>query len=89
MTQPAEQFLASATTAMSDLTSMAATALAGFERLVELNMATAKSALAGTVEHMQAGFDVKAPQGMAAVASLTQPMAEKAAADGPVPSPAS
>ena len=82
MTQPAEQFLASATTAMSDLTSMAATALAGFEKLVELNMATAKSALADSAEHMQAGFGVTAPQDMAAVASLAQPMAEKAAAYG-------
>ena len=82
MNQAAEQFLASATTAVTDLNTVATTALAGFEKLVELNMATAKSALADSAEQLQAGFAAKAPQDMAAVASLTQPMAEKAAAYG-------
>jgi len=85
MTQPAEQFLASATAAMSDLNKMAATAMAGFEKLVELNLSTAKSALADTAEQMQTGFAAKAPQDLAAMASigaLAQPMAEKAAAYG-------
>ena len=79
MNQAAEQFLASATTAVNDLNTMATTALAGFEKLVELNLATAKSALADTAEQMQAGFAVKAPQDVAAMA---QPMADKAAAYG-------
>lgn len=82
MTQAAEQFLASANTAMADLNHMAADAMAGFEKLVELNLSTAKSALAATAEQMQAGFAVKAPQDFTAVAGLAQPMAEKAAAYG-------
>lgn len=79
MTQVNEQFIASAKTAMADLNTMAVTALAGFEKLVELNMSTAKAAMADTAEQMQAGFAVKAPQDMAA---LAQPMADKAAAYG-------
>ena len=82
MTQPAEQFLASATAAMSDLNKMAATAMAGFEKLVELNLSTVKSALADTAEQMQTGLAAKAPQDMAAMGALAQPMAEKAAAYG-------
>lgn len=82
MTQPTEQFLASATAAMADLNKLAATAMAGFEKLVELNLSTAKSALADTAEQMQTGFAAKAPQDMAAMGLLAQPMAEKAAAYG-------
>jgi phasin family protein len=82
MTQPAEQFLASAKTAMSDLNNMAATALAGFEKLVELNISTAKTVMADTAEQMQTVFAAKAPQDLTAVAALAQPMAEKAAAYG-------
>ena len=79
MTQPAEQFLAAANTAMADLNDMATTAFAGFEKLVELNMSTAKTALADAAEQVQAGFAAKAPQDLTAAA---QPMAEKAAAYG-------
>lgn len=82
MSKPAEQFLASAQTAMSDLTDLATKSLAGFEKLVELNMATAKTAMADTAEQMQAAFAAKAPQDLAAVQGLVQPMAEKAAAYG-------
>jgi len=82
MTQPAEQFLTSAKTAMADLNDMAATALAGFEKLVELNLATAKTAMADTAEQVQSAFAAKAPQDLAAVSALAQPMAEKAAAYG-------
>ncbi len=82
MNQAAEQFLASATTAVADLNTMASTAMAGFEKLVELNLATAKSALADTAEQMQAGFAAKAPQDLAGMSSLAQPMADKAAAYG-------
>ncbi|CAD5369661.1 Phasin_2 domain-containing protein [Rubrivivax sp. A210] len=82
MNQPAEQFLASAKTAMSDLNEMAATAMAGFEKLVELNMSTAKSALADSAGQLQAGLSAKAPQDLGAAAALAQPMAEKAAAYG-------
>jgi phasin family protein len=82
MTQPAEQFLTSAKTTVDDLTNMAATALAGFEKLVELNVATAKAAMADTAEQMQSAFATKAPQDLSAVSALAQPMAEKAAAYG-------
>ena len=86
MTQSAEQFLASATTAataaLADLNTMATTAMSGFEKLVELNLSTAKAALADSAEQMQAGFAAKAPQDMAAMTSLVQPMADKAAAYG-------
>ena len=82
MTQPAEQFLASAQTALTDLNTMAVTALSGFEKLVELNLSTTKALLADTAEQMKTGFDAKAPKDLAAAASLAQPMAEKAAAYG-------
>ena len=82
MTQSAEQFLASAKTAMSDLNDMAANAMAGFEKLVELNMSTVKAALTDTAEQVQTGFAAKAPQDLSAAAALVQPMAEKAAAYG-------
>ena len=80
MTQPAEQFLASAKTAVTDLTDLAATSMAGFEKLVELNMATAKAALSDSAEQMQAAFSAKAPQDLTAAAQFAQPMSEKAAA---------
>lgn len=82
MTQPTEQFLTSAKTAMADLNDMAATALAGFEKLVELNLATAKTAMADTTEQVKSAFAAKAPQDLTAVTALAQPMAEKAAAYG-------
>jgi phasin family protein len=82
MTQPTEQFLTSAKTAMADLNDMAATALAGFEKLVELNLATAKTAMADTTEQVRSAFAAKAPQDLTAVTALAQPMAEKAAAYG-------
>ncbi|WP_088282306.1 phasin family protein [Ideonella sp. A 288] len=81
-TQPAEQFLSSAKAAVTELNTMATTTMAGFEKLVELNMATAKSALADAAEQMQAGFAAKAPQDMASMAAFAQPMADKAAAYG-------
>ena len=82
MTQPAEQFLASAKAAVTDLNNMAATALAGFEKLVELNLATAKAVLAETEQQMQTGLAAKAPQDLNAAAALAQPAVEKAAAYG-------
>ncbi|OYU97981.1 MAG: Phasin (PHA-granule associated protein) [Burkholderiales bacterium PBB5] len=82
MNQPTEQFLNAAHTTLGELNSLAATGLAGFEKLVELNLATAKDAMADTAEQMQAALSAKAPQDLAATASLLQPMAEKAAAYG-------
>jgi molecular chaperone GrpE len=67
MTQAAEQFLASAKSAVSDLGELAAKNMAAFEKLVELNMATAKSAVADSAEQMQAAEG--AEQGPAAEAA--------------------
>jgi phasin family protein len=82
MTQPAEQFLANAKTTLASLTDLAATSLAGFEKLVALNLATAKSAIADSAEQLQAAASVKSPQDLSAVTGLVQPAAEKAAAYG-------
>ncbi|MFM9915745.1 MAG: phasin family protein [Rhizobacter sp.] len=82
MTQPAEQFLNSAKTTMAELNDMTTTTLAGFGKLVELNMATAQAAMAEVAEQMQAGFAIKSPQDLTDVTGLVQPMAEKAAAYG-------
>ena len=51
MSQPTEQFLAAANAAMADLNKMAATAMTGFEKLVELNLSTAKAALAASTSN--------------------------------------
>lgn len=80
MTQANEQFLNSAKTTMADLNDMTSTTMAGFSKLMELNMATAQAAMADAAEQMQAGFAAKSPQDLSA-ASI-QPMAEKAAAYG-------
>jgi phasin family protein len=82
MTQVAEQFLASAKSAVSDLGEMAAKNMAAFEKLVELNMATAKSAVADSAEQMQAAFAARTPQDLTSAADLVKPMADKAAAYG-------
>ncbi len=82
MNQVTEQFSNTAKTTMADLNDMTATTLTGFGKLMELNMATAQAAMADAAEQMQAGFAVKSPQDMTAVAGLVQPMAEKAAAYG-------
>ena len=54
MNQPVEQFLSSAKTAVADATDLAATSFAGYEKLVELNMSTAKSALDDASEQLRA-----------------------------------
>jgi phasin family protein len=82
MSQPTEQFLNAAHTALGELNSLAATGMAGFEKLVELNLATAKNAMADTADQVQAALSAKAPQDLGAPAALLQPMAEKAAAYG-------
>ena len=82
MTQAAEQFLASAKTAVADLGEIAAKNMAAFEKLVELNMATAKSAVADSAEQMQAAFAARTPQDLSSAAELVKPMADKATAYG-------
>ena len=82
MTQPAEQFIASTKTALADMTEIAHSSLAGFEKLVALNLATAKTALADTAEQFNHLLAAKSPQDLAGVTALVQPAAEKAAAYG-------
>lgn len=82
MTQPAEQFMNSAKTTMADLNDLTSTTMAGFGKLMELNMATAQAAMADAAAQMQAGLAIKSPQDLGAVSGLVQPMAEKAAAYG-------
>ncbi len=82
MNQANEQFLNAAKTTVADLNEMTSTTLAGFTKLMELNMATARAAMTQAAEQMQAGFSMKTPQDMSAISGLAQPMAEKAAAYG-------
>ena len=82
MTQSADQFLNTAKTAMADLNDMTATAMAGFGKLVELNLSTAQTAMADATAQMQAGFAAKAPKDLADATGLVQPMADQAAAYG-------
>ena len=82
MTQSNAQIMNSAKTTMTDLNNMTATSMAGFGKLMELNMATAQAAMADAAEQMKAGFAIKSPQDLTAVNGLAQPMADKAAAYG-------
>ena len=67
--------------AAADLAAMATTAFAGFEKLAELNIATAKSALESSLSSIQAAAAATTPQDVIAVSTkLAQPLAEKAAA---------
>lgn len=69
--------------AAADLAAMATTAFAGFEKLAELNIATAKSALESSLSSIQAAAAATTPQDVIAVSTkLAQPLAEKAAAYG-------
>ena len=79
MKQPVEQLAAAARTAVDDVIDVSTTQMAGLEKLVELNMATAKAALSDTAELMQTMLSAKSPQDLTAVATA---MAEKAAAYG-------
>jgi phasin family protein len=78
-----EQILAANKTAMADAQALAATAFAGFEKLVALNLAATKTALFETTGDLSSAFDAKNPtDALAAQASLVKPLAEKAIAYG-------
>ena len=77
-----EQILAANKTAAAEAQAMAATAFAGFEKLVALNVAATKSALFDTAD-LSAVFSAKNPtDALAAQASLVKPLAEKTLAYG-------
>lgn len=78
-----EQILAANKTAVAETQALAASAFAGFEKLVALNLATTKSALFDTTGDLAAVFSAKNPtDALAAQASLVKPLAEQAIAYG-------
>lgn len=73
-----EQLVAANKTAVADMQALTATALAGFEKLVELNMAATKSALFDSTPDFMAALGAKTPvDALAAQAALVKPLAEK------------
>ena len=83
MTYTAEQFVATQKTNVEALEGLAAQAFSGFEKLVELNLATSKSALEESFGQLQAALDAKDPQELTTLqAGLLKPLAEKSAAYG-------
>lgn len=76
-----EQVLASQKANVETLLSLTAKAFEGVEKIVELNMAASKAALAESSENAKAILSVKdAQELMALQSSLMQPLAEKTAA---------
>jgi phasin family protein len=76
-----EQLVAANKAAVADMQALTATALAGFEKLVDLNMAATKSALFDTSADFAAAFSAQSPtDALAAQASLVKPLAEKSIA---------
>ena len=76
-----EAFANAGKNAAADLAAVALTSFAGFEKLAELNLATAKSVLESSLDSIQAVASATTPEGVLAVQSqLAQPLAEKAAA---------
>ena len=79
----AEQFAAAQQANLTSAADLSQTAFAGFERLVELNMAAGKAAVGETLSNMQALMGAKTPQDMMAVqAALVQPAFEKSVSYG-------
>lgn len=81
MTYTAEQFVAANKANVETLVSLSTQAFGGLEKLVELNLATAKSALADSYSQTQAVLAAKTPQDLAALSSVSvKPAVEKAVA---------
>lgn len=81
MNNPAEKLVATAQTSMAGAQELATKAQATAEKLVELNLSTAKTALSDTMEHAQSLMGAKDPQAFAALqAGLAKPAAAKAMA---------
>jgi phasin family protein len=79
----ADQFTATQQANLSAAADLSQTAFAGFERLVELNMAAGKAAVGESFANMQALMGAKTPQDMMAVqAALVQPALEKSVSYG-------
>jgi phasin family protein len=79
----AEQFAATQQANMTAAAGLSQTAFAGFERLVELNLAAGKAAVGESFANMQTLLSAKTPQElMAAQAALVQPAFEKSMSYG-------
>jgi phasin family protein len=83
MSYTPEQFVAPSQANLQALEDLATQAFAGFEKLVELNLATSKAVLSDAFSHTNAALGTKDAQELLALqAALLQPMAEKFAAYG-------
>jgi phasin family protein len=81
MNYTADQFAATNKANVEALSSLTNQAFAGFEKLVELNIAASKAALSESFSHAQAVMGAKDAQELMALQSgVMQPLAEKAAA---------
>lgn len=83
MSYTPEQFIATNQSNFQALEGLATQTFAGFEKLVELNLATAKAVLSEAFNHTSAVLSVKDAQELLALqVGLLQPMTEKSAAYG-------
>ncbi len=83
MTFNAEQLVAAQQANLNTAAGLSQTAFAGFERLVELNMAAGKAAVGESFANVQAFLNAKNPQDLlAAQTALVQPAFEKAVSYG-------
>jgi len=81
MSNPAEQILAASKANLEAVEGALNKAVAGAEKLVELNMAASKAALSDTLGHAKAALAVKTPQELLSLqTSMLQPLAEKTTA---------
>jgi phasin family protein len=81
MNNIAEKFAATGKVNLDAAQALATKAHASVEKLVDLNMATAKTALSDSIENTKAVLGAKDPQAFAALASdLSKPLAEKSTA---------
>ena len=79
----AEQFAATQQANLNVAAGLSQSAFAGFERLVELNMAAGKAAVGESFANMQALMGAKSPQDLMAVqAALVHPAFEKSVSYG-------
>lgn len=78
-----EHIVAANKAVVTEAQNLAAASLAGFEKLVALNLATTKSALLDTSADVMAAFSAQNPtDALAAQAALVKPLAEKSVAYG-------
>ncbi len=81
MNTTAEQFIATNQANLQALEGLASQSFAGVEKLIELNMAAAKSLLNEAFSHVQAVLGAKDAQELLALQSgLLAPLADKSAA---------